>query len=534
MKDPANTVPTARAEQKIRRRQTIRGIVLQLALFGIPASLFYAWFITNGTFDFFGRERHGLAYGSLLMHMLHGSLEVDRHAVGLEGFFVGDKVYMYYGILPALLRLPFVPFVDLNTVTVSRVIVLCLAIAQAAVWHYLLLGMSKPSRLTVGKPLNAFYLLVLGAIAWLLSPSLALTANSSIFHEPIAAAVLIAALYILVVWQGLQSSDRIDATRLLVLAVLAGLSVHTRPPLALGLYGTTLVLLALNIAMGRRPQAAMRSGTRELLPFLVPVGVLVGFGLSYLGMNWIRWGNPLQSWPLEYYGYYRYVPGWKEDPALGLAGGTFNARRIMPNLVAYLTANPDWTWAARDLARSGGGRIGSPLVALAGAWPLPLAIGIAGMATLWRCRLGHRQITMNYLAVFVGLCFPALLLLAYPTITYRYQFMLWPPIALALMLGVGSVAIWHNKQESAIGITISSAIFAILIVSAYYQISSATVYKLTSSFANENSQKILQTHLIWLFPVGLNQEDMADSEMTDHVDRYERWERKLLPPEPSD
>ncbi len=61
----------------------------------------------------------GLTYNSMLEHMLHGAFDVDPKIVGNEGFIYGGRTYAYFGILPALLRLPLALFHRLGTTDVT-------------------------------------------------------------------------------------------------------------------------------------------------------------------------------------------------------------------------------------------------------------------------------------------------------------------------------------------------------------------------------------------------------------------------------
>jgi hypothetical protein len=62
--------------------------------------------VTRATGDLAGPELLGSAYDSLADHLLVGSSEVDRSAILWEVFDVDGRPTMYFGPLPALLRIP--------------------------------------------------------------------------------------------------------------------------------------------------------------------------------------------------------------------------------------------------------------------------------------------------------------------------------------------------------------------------------------------------------------------------------------------
>src|SRR5689334_12310889 len=75
-----------------------------------PAATYYAMVITLGFPSFFTQHPHGLTFNSMLLHLLQGQFDVDPRTIGDEGIVRNGLSYTYFGILPALLRGPFLPF----------------------------------------------------------------------------------------------------------------------------------------------------------------------------------------------------------------------------------------------------------------------------------------------------------------------------------------------------------------------------------------------------------------------------------------
>ena len=84
---------------------------LRLQLFLVAFMLlYYGALLTNGSFNFLQRGLFGLTFNSMLEHLLHGHFNVDPEAVGNEGFLRDGRVYAYWGIFCAVVRLPLLTF----------------------------------------------------------------------------------------------------------------------------------------------------------------------------------------------------------------------------------------------------------------------------------------------------------------------------------------------------------------------------------------------------------------------------------------
>src|SRR6516164_10579265 len=98
---------------ELRRNSTFSRNELRLQLFLVAFMLlYYGALITNGTFNFLQPTPYwvGLTFNSMLEHLLHGHFDVDPEAVGSEGFLRDGRVYAYWGIFCAVIRLPLLTF----------------------------------------------------------------------------------------------------------------------------------------------------------------------------------------------------------------------------------------------------------------------------------------------------------------------------------------------------------------------------------------------------------------------------------------
>ncbi|MGB7934672.1 MAG: hypothetical protein WCH04_21110 [Gammaproteobacteria bacterium] len=207
--------------------------------------LYYAFLITNGTFNFFAHEAYGFVYNDMLLKLLRGRFDIEAAHIGVEGFYVDGKAYTYFGIAPALLRLPFLPFADLETVQVSRPIVWALATASALIAQGMTLRICRglqTSPPSTGLRLMMFLLVVM---IWFASPSVLLSANATVYHEPIAVAYLLTLAFMAVVLRCAADDTPIERYPLILLAILAGIAVHARPHIAIALYACVVAYCAI-------------------------------------------------------------------------------------------------------------------------------------------------------------------------------------------------------------------------------------------------------------------------------------------------
>jgi hypothetical protein len=158
-------------------------------------------------------------------------------------------------------------------------------------------------------------------------------------------------------------------------------------------------------------------------------------------MNWLRWGMPFNPAPIKYYGYQLYVyshgylGGSTENPALG----RFSLLRIPVNLVAYFLSNKDLALRVGNYFGTGLGRMldtESPMLII---WLAPLVIALSGVI-LWLTQAkGGRQLRAGYGILVIALSIPALMLLCYPTVNYRYKLLLWPILFMGVTVGTSNI-----------------------------------------------------------------------------------------------
>ena len=98
---PAPPVPSAR-----------RRYALVWTVAGAVATVFFFWLITAGTGKVLVEERVGNFHDTQVRAWLDGRWDVPPEVVTIEGFVTDGRTYLYFGPVPALLRLPLMAATD--------------------------------------------------------------------------------------------------------------------------------------------------------------------------------------------------------------------------------------------------------------------------------------------------------------------------------------------------------------------------------------------------------------------------------------
>ncbi len=247
----------------------------------------FAWLVTYGTLKFVAPETFNSFYDFQAVSLLQGRLDVPEESLSGEAFVFGGKIYGYFGLTPALLRLPLVIF-EAPFAALGRGFML-LYFAGALVASYLILRAafqlagrsesSPPAWATVG----------FTASVGLGSTLFYLGSTGNVYHE----AILCGAMFTL--WTGWCALRHFAAPerRWWIGALVCGtLAVHARPPV--GFFALTLVgTLALAAARRDRRQGA---GWRR--PALI--AVLAGAGVfSFNAVSYAKF-QTFEGCPLRY------------------------------------------------------------------------------------------------------------------------------------------------------------------------------------------------------------------------------------------
>lgn len=299
---------------------------------GLIVFVLYLGVASSFTYDVTVDEGFGLVFNDMMFRLMHGDFSIDRKIISLEAFEVNGKTYTYFGVMPAFVRLPLMPFFDLHTQSVAR---LTCALAAAGSVFFMV---ASVLRIAAGRtpPIVLGTLLLCCGLSGL---PFILTARSSIYVEAGLWSLFLISAFVFVLTKSFSS--RLDWRRLLALALIAGVTLHARASTGIGLcLATSLLLLFTMVHELRRGDVNLRARIFAAARATAPaIATLAGFSLLALYVNYMRWGNPFVFFDLSRQ---LILSQWLPDRPQRLAEtGLTNPARIWFGLQYYIL--PIWT-----------------------------------------------------------------------------------------------------------------------------------------------------------------------------------------------
>lgn len=269
-------------------------------------TLAFAALLTHGTFRLIAPEAFTNFYDFQALSLLQGRLDVPEGSLQGEAFIFDGKVYGYFGLTPALLRLPFVIF-GLAFGELSRAALLVYYAATLVGAYLLLLHATRLLResrhssagATADRPTQpqpATWQTVLFTLhVGLGSTVFFLGSRAYIYHEAILCGIVFALFSSVCSLCYLQA----PASRWWLGALVLGLlSVHARPPtglFALTVLGCTAASHLFRLSIAQSPRLSLSTAPFRPLAIgaLSILGVLSFNALSYAKFRTIE-GCPLR------------------------------------------------------------------------------------------------------------------------------------------------------------------------------------------------------------------------------------------------
>lgn len=421
----------------------------------VVAALFvyYAFLLTSGHFDLFTPgDTVDLTFNSMARHLLVGRFDVDSSIAGFEGFRRAGHIYAYWGIWPAIIRIPLSWFRGIAWLDVTGLSML-VAVTFGAAMKLLAVGeIWSVTGPTVGSDL-ALCIALSGAQIEFLRPR--------IYDEVCVWASAFGAAFVYCAVRGIKRNEW--TPRLLcAMAGLAGLALLTRVSVAIGLYASLVLLLA------------WLAKQRDLR-WIWPLVILMAFaGVTGL-VNYERWGNPLT------FANYDLHLGNAEDFPDRLARahetGLFSVMRIPFGFVYYLF--PVWVlrWPNGHYLFEAFSRHWLDATELPPSSFLltdALLIGLGTTGLVWWVRK-RRWPRWDQGAIVVGLAAPCLLMLMAISMNYRYRLDFYPFIEAWAFVALLSVPSLHTETTR----RLRPALAALMIVSILASHSALLLYKIS-------------------------------------------------------
>lgn len=396
------------------------------------------------------RLKRQLTFNSMLDHLLRGRFDVDPEIVGSEGYLRNGRVYSYWGIWLALLRLPLWIFhcLDYDMTAWSCLAAACIA-GFAKIRTVFLLRRHGSNNKLARSATNMMlaYVLLGGSVLGFLKPT--------IYQEVISWAAAFGAIFVYLSIKGLVSRQ-FSLRTLCWMALCAGLALLTRVSGGIGLILAFLFLLSVLVLQsdhaGAKHLIGLRVWKTRLLHsrLLLPVGILALCMAATGTVNYFRWGNPITFTNFTLYvGNNDFPDRVPREATYGL----FNVRRIPFGLSYYFL--PIWDLPARN-----GQLLFQPtqerLFDLVELPPstflltdlLPLSLIALLAISLFRRRSASLPSPSQCIAIAAGLAAPCVLMLTAIAMSYRYRMEFYPELDFLAFLGLFLVLTDENVRAT--------------------------------------------------------------------------------------
>jgi hypothetical protein len=415
-------------------------------------AVYYLFLLSSGTFQLFAPEMLDQVFDNMLVHLLRGDFTVDRDAIGFEAFTRDGKTYAYFGVLPALLRLPALVLVEIAQARLARLSCLAAVVLYVALQLRMLLFVHE--RLPPQNRARSF-LGVMVAATVLSGPQLYMLSSSPLHHEPILWSAAMAAAFNLVVVRAAFGAGRFGTRDLVWLAILAGLAINTRASVGGALYLGAALLVAraawerYAAGPGGRVSAAHGAGAPPAiraiacdLGIVLPLGVLFLLAIAVGMVNFERWGSPFSFIDFRYYDFSNLHR--QNDLAVVRNYGEIDLGRTWIGALYYATGVPYVLKGVSPFAEFLHSRyqaIEAPPITPLLTNPLTIVLGAVGLYRLCsKPPVSASGATLLRLAL-IGHAAAVVVIFAAMALALRYRFDFAPFMTLAALVGYRAVSV---------------------------------------------------------------------------------------------
>jgi hypothetical protein len=406
-----------------------------------------AWFVTWGDLNFFLQESFCRFYDAQALSLLHGRLDVPPQAIGFEAFVFENKYYGYFGIAPAVLRIPFVLLLgDLNGLASRSMIFMACCTNLICAYGILFAVRSPRAELTPNiRVLHSLFIICAGVG----STNIYLMSRSFVFHEAImwASAFALASTWSLIRYQ--QTSN---LRFLLIASGFAIFSFHSRPTSGFGavLALAIVALIVFSRVFGFRKEAQLEHGFIALMAVCVAIG-------TYCLVNYAKF-RTFDGIPLRYYQLHMQNP-----ERMRITGAKqLHLANISTTLVNYfgwrgfeVKADFPWLYMIHEATVIGRPAIDvvEPFSSVPVSMPaLALLAGVGAVSVFHRSSEVACAARLPAATLWIG---GAVVLLTVG-ITERYLHDFYPALILCAALGIARIETWRIRTPIIVGIAILS------------------------------------------------------------------------------
>ncbi len=426
------------------------------AIGAVAAAVVFTWMLAAGRIDLLRANELSHFYDSQAHSLLDGRWDVPRDALGIEAWIVDGKAYMYFGPVPAILRMPVALFTDRFDGHLTQLSML----AAFAVLMVFTTRLGWRIRMLVRRdaPVSAVEALTAGAFTFTVgagSVVLFLASRPIVYHEAElwGAALAIAAFDFLLAFI-LEPGRKLLAWA----AVFAGLAFLTRasvgagPVAALALLLLARLLVAAHRRFGRRrllaPLGWLGAGDEQRnRGYLLPLALAVAIPSAlYAYVNYARFGHP---WTLPISKHATVLQGIDQDRIEALAANgnsQFGLKFVPTNVLA--TLRPDglrvdglFPWLTFPPPADVIGRVKFDTIDWSGSIPATMpflfALTVVGAVAVFRRRAATSEPSLTALRVpVIGAFVGGFVTLTIYFIAQRYISDFLPMIVLLAIAGL--------------------------------------------------------------------------------------------------
>lgn len=438
-----------------------------------------AWFVTWGDWKFFEPEDFCGFYDAQARSLIEGRLDVPPAAIGNEAFTFQGKTYGYFGMGPALLRIPLVlASAKMDGLWSRMMMLIACAINLICIYRIMrLIRGDEPVSRRSQRLLHSLFILCAG----IGSSNIFMLGRSFTYHEAIMWAGTFALLF---TWALIKYLARPGYGSLALASFFAFMSFHCRQTVGAGVLmmlsvlGAVLIWRTIAKAEAGQVLFAFAPVPRPLRHALVAIfAVLLTLGTSF-GLNYAKF-RTFNAIPVQYYNCYQEIPN-----RMHVTGGRqIHPENIPTALASYfgpngITFDRNFPWVRMPRETS---MVGSPAIDVVESFssvpvsmPALLLLAVAGCAPLIS---GSGQMIRRVRLPALALLSGGGIVLATVGITERYLHDFYPALILFAAVGISRIEVEKRLWGR------TTIIAVLTIISIYINCSFSFVHQRTTSGA---------------------------------------------------
>lgn len=421
-------------------------------------SIYCVFLLSLGSFDLKKQFALTLLFQNMWEHLSNGSLAVDKDLIGLEGFDVNGITTAYFLPFPSLIR-GLLSIFGYGESAILSALLGCLTFFSASLFIWCLIFNST---LKQHKSANYFSWILGVLLCTLISPMLGMLSFPTPFWEAIiwASSVFLLSCVLSIY---LLQSDSQNPSALIIFSLVCGLSLFTRATFSFVtclLFGLTIMqLIFTKIYLGQKFKSILSN--RSLVISCIIFSALLGLLLLF---NYLKWGNPFEFYPLQYY------KMWSEEQkARYFSHGALSLTRIPETLSYYfLPVADNFSATAPFIKMASSAQFGDsgifdyrePRMSIFITEPIPVFLFLIGVITLpWAIMKRKGKIYLALIPAAVTSLIPTLFILSIHSLSIRYAGDFLPAIMIFSLVGLTQICIFIKR----VGIRLLSPVSTLLV-----------------------------------------------------------------------